>query len=362
MRYNFENLQTVQCFNAVELRVPARWDQTKLNPSGARSFYEEVEETGALFVSVGQPSALPKDASELDTRKFVEAIVKVSIKTAESPYSDSTILLAPRGHVWRARYDSRDSQGQLRNFQYLFFLFQGSRYTTIEIRLVLPFEVLNDDEILDLLGIMDREILMARLAPFEGLESPKQTDPGLVALFPSKHWLNFGDKLKLKVPQEMTGYSDLEGRWYCYLEPDDVDMRLWVSVNDYGRTDKRLGDNWAEVARRAVSNMLPGYTDDPSHPYDVMDLPGGIIMRYHIKGLSNVKSQVHGDTLPQWLEGDLQHLLWAYLRYEDRKARMGQFNLFFNDAKADEPKLRALIEQLDTEIPRAVFSGFDTPS
>src|SRR5262249_12731683 len=90
MRYNFENLQTVQCFNAVELRVPTRWDKTKIGSSGARSFWEDDEETGTLFVTVEQPTQMPKDAKNFDTRKFTEAVVKASIDTAQYPYSDST--------------------------------------------------------------------------------------------------------------------------------------------------------------------------------------------------------------------------------------------------------------------------------
>jgi hypothetical protein len=364
MRYNLENLKTVQCFDAVELRIPARWDKTKISGAGTQSFWEDEEETGTIFIEAGAPLRMPKDSTEIDTRKFVQDLVKVMFDEATYPYSDSMILAVPSGYVWRARYDSRDSQGQLRNFQYTFFLFRANRYATAQVRLVLPFEVLNDEEFLDLLGIMDREILAARIDPFNGL---KRGTDSLSAekdeFFPERAILNLVGKVKFVAPEQLTGYADLENRWYFRLEPDDVAARLWVSVTEFKHADKRLMESWTKTGMRAVRRMIPGITDNADWQYNIDERPNGFVLHAHLAKISDFKSEVHSEPgqipLPAWMSGVLQGHFWVCFRFNKREARMAQFILPFSDARAGDPKLQALIKLLRREIPKTILPEFE---
>lgn len=169
MRYDFHKLKTIHCLDAVTIRVPERWTKSVPWQNNAWNCYEDDEETGCLWIRHDR-FKMPTTADDSRFPKLLRIFKSGWTDPPDANYYVDTMTKTADGYVWSRVYDSTDAKDgtPIRDFGCMFFQVRGPVYFATDIKLVLPCFVLDDPEIQDLIDIMGREILAAKIEPVVG--------------------------------------------------------------------------------------------------------------------------------------------------------------------------------------------------
>ena len=166
--YDFHELQTIRCLDAITLRVPARWQcgpDRELTESWCCC--REGEESGTLWITLDRfrhPEGI--DLTDADVRQFVDGMVAMVLAETPGPTVESEITEIDGGYLWRRIFDGVEGGEELRYFRYKIFKWQGSEVAIADFNLVVVAADLGHPEFVDLANIMDREIRAAGVEPF----------------------------------------------------------------------------------------------------------------------------------------------------------------------------------------------------
>jgi len=168
MAYDFQHLQTIHCFDAITIRVPARWDcGPDWELRGSWCCCKDGEESGTLWITLDrfQGPGNADGASGFDLRGFVDAMVDDIMSENSDPTLENDIVDIEGGYLWKRIFDGVEEGENLRYFRYKFFKCRENEVAIADFNFVLLASDLGDPEFLDLIQIMDREIRAARVEP-----------------------------------------------------------------------------------------------------------------------------------------------------------------------------------------------------